>query len=256
MELHIDLNCDLGEYRSIEEERKEIAIMPYLSSTNIACGIHAGDHSPIRSTARRAAEHDLGVGAHPSFPDRDNFGRKAMNLLDDKLREVVRRQIEEFVNHALAVGAVMTHVKAHGALYNMAAVDINMATIICEKIKDFNADLFVFGLANSCWVGAAEAVGIELVAEAFADRRYLSGCELVPRTNQQALIKDVEDAEQQVIRLIEQNLVTSLGDVNYGVAPGTICIHGDGVNALSIVSNLRFSLTKRGIQVGYPKICR
>ena len=256
MELHIDLNCDLGEYRSIEEERKEIAIMPYLSSTNIACGIHAGDHSSIRSTARRAAEHDLGVGAHPSFPDRDNFGRKAMNLPDDKLREVVRRQIEEFVNHALAVGAVMTHVKAHGALYNMAAVDINMATIICETIKDFNADLFVFGLANSCWVGAAEAVGIELVAEAFADRRYLSGCELVPRTNQQALITDVEEAEQQVIRLIEQNLVTSLGDVNYGVAPGTICIHGDGVNALSIVSNLRFSLTKRGVQVSYPKICR
>ena len=105
--------------------------MPYLSSTNIACGMHAGDRSSIRATARRAVEHDVGVGAHPSFPDRDNFGRKAMNLPEDKLREVVRRQIEEFVNHALAVGAVMTHVKAHGVLYNMAAVDINIAMIIC-----------------------------------------------------------------------------------------------------------------------------
>ena len=95
----IDLNCDLGEYRSIEEERKEIAIMPYLSSTNIACGIHAGDHSSIRSTARRAAEHDLGVGAHPSFPDRDNFGRKAMNLPDDKAAnfEVLAR-CRNFIN--------------------------------------------------------------------------------------------------------------------------------------------------------------
>ncbi|MDA0236973.1 MAG: 5-oxoprolinase subunit PxpA [Proteobacteria bacterium] len=252
MERYIDLNCDLGEYRSREEELKEIAIMPYLSSANIACGMHAGDCRSIRATARRAMEHDVGVGAHPSFPDRDNFGRKAMALPDNELRAVVRRQVEEFAGHALAVGAVMTHVKAHGALYNMAAIDINMAMAICETIADFNSDLFIFGLANSCWVQAAKASGATLVEEAFADRRYLSDRELVPRASQHALITDVEEAEQQVIKLVEQNLVTSLEGIDYRVSPDTICIHGDGVNALSIAANLRSTLSKHRIRVQYP----
>lgn len=252
MERYIDMNCDLGEYSSYEEELKEIAIMPYLSSTNIACGRHAGDRHSIRATVRRAVEHGLGVGAHPSFPDRDNFGRKAMVLCEEELRAVVRRQIEEFANHALAVGTVMTHVKAHGALYNMAALNINMAMTICETIADFNSSLLIFGLANSCWVKAADAFGLILVEEAFADRRYLSGCELLPRVNQYALITDVLEAERQVLKLIEHNLVTSQEGVDYKVAPGTICIHGDGDEALNIAASLRSSLTKHQIQVRYP----
>ncbi len=252
----IDLNCDLGEYRSAHEERKEIAIMPFLSSANIACGLHAGDERVIRATIRRAVEFGVGVGSHPSFPDRENFGRKAMALPEVKLREVVCRQIEEFANHASVCGANMTHVKAHGALYNMAAVDLSLAIVICEVIANFDTEMLVFGLANSNWVEAAEITGLRIVEEVFSDRRYLSGSELVPRVNQHALITDIVEAEQQVLKMVRQKLVTSLDGIDHRLVPGTVCIHGDSPEANVFAKTLRSSLEREGIQILYPQSVR
>ena len=248
----IDLNCDLGEYSSKTEEQKEIAIIPYVSSANIACGLHAGNQLSIKKTISRAVQNNVGVGAHPSFPDRDNFGRKAMTMAEDVLRQVIRRQLEDFANCASAVGAQMTHVKAHGALYNMAAVDLSLAAVICETIYDINPHLLVFGLANSFWVRAANDAGIVLIEEAFADRRYLSGSQLVPRSNKQALISDALEAEQQVLRLVRDKVVTSIDGAEHGVEAGTICIHGDSDFALNIVSGVEKSLLVNQIDISYP----
>ncbi|MBA4740676.1 MAG: LamB/YcsF family protein [Burkholderiales bacterium] len=248
----VDLNCDLGEYRSVSEERKEIEVMPLISSTNIACGLHAGDDRSIRKTMRRAFEFGVGIGSHPSFPDRDNFGRKAMVLPEVKLRDVVCRQITEFINHASACGVAMTHVKAHGALYNMAAVDLRLATVICETIAGLDSDMLVFGLANSRWVKAAEVTGLQIVEEVFSDRRYLSGSELVPRVDQSALITDVSEAEQQVLKMVHQNLVTSIDGVDHHLVPGTVCIHGDSPEAYHIAVKLRSSFERHGVKVMPP----
>lgn len=256
MMYRIDLNCDLGEYRSPFEEQKEIAVMPFLSSANIACGVHAGDDRAIRTTIRRALELGVRIGSHPSFPDRENFGRKAMFLPEFKLREVVCRQIEEFADHASACGATMTHVKAHGALYNMAAIDLSLATVICEIIANFDSEMLVFGLANSQWVEAANITGLRIVEEAFSDRRYLSGSQLVPRASQHALITDVAEAEQQVLKMVRQNLVTSLDGVDHCLLPGTVCIHGDSADAYNFAKKLRSCLELQGIQVLYPQILR
>ncbi len=248
----IDLNCDLGEYVSKTEEEKEMAIIPYVSSANIACGLHAGNQRSIKNTISRAVQNNVGVGAHPSFPDRDNFGRKAMTMPEDALREVIRRQLDDFANCASAVGAQMTHVKAHGALYNMAAVDLSLATVVCETIYDINPHLLVFGLANSFWVRAANDVGIVLIEEAFADRRYLSSSQLVPRSNKHALINHVLEAEQQVLKLVRDKIVTSIDGTEHEVKAGTICIHGDSDFALNIVSGLEESLLANQIDICYP----
>jgi len=253
MTFKIDLNCDLGEYQSSFEEHKEFAIMPLISSANIACGLHAGDDNSIRTTIRRAWEFGVGIGAHPSFPDRENFGRKAMVLPEARLREIVCRQIEEFANHAIACDVNMTHVKAHGAMYNMAATDLRIASVICETVAKFDPEILIFGLANSRWVIAAEGAGLRIIEEGFSDRRYLSSSELVPRVEKNALITDIAESEKQVLKMVRQNLVTSLDGIDHHLVPDTICIHGDSPEAYSIAKNLRSSLELKGIQISYPE---
>ena len=253
MTFKVDLNCDLGEYQSSFEERKEVAIMPLISSANIACGLHAGDDNSIRTTIRRAWEFGVGIGAHPSFPDRENFGRKAMVLPEARLREIVFRQIEEFANHAIACDVNMTHVKAHGAMYNMAATDLRIASVICETVAKFDPEILIFGLANSHWVIAAEGAGVRIIEEGFSDRRYLSSSELVPRVEKNALITDIAESEKQVLKMVRQNLVTSLDGIDHHLVPDTICIHGDSPEAYSIAKNLRSSLELQGIQISYPE---
>ena len=252
MTFKVDLNCDLGEYQSSFEERKEVAIMPLISSANIACGLHAGDDKSIRTTIRRAWEFGVGIGAHPSFPDRENFGRKAMVLSEARLREIVCRQMEEFANHAIACNVNMTHVKAHGAMYNMAASDLRIASVICETVAKFDPEILIFGLANSQWVIAAEDAGLRVVEEGFSDRRYLSSSELVPRVEKNALITDIAESEKQVLKMVRQNLVTSLDGIDHHLAPDTICIHGDSPEAYSIAKNLSSSLKLHGIRISYP----
>ena len=252
MTFKIDLNCDLGEYQSSFEERKEVAIMPLISSANIACGLHAGDDNSIRTTIRRAWEFGVGIGAHPSFPDRENFGRKAMVLPESRLREIVCRQIEEFANHAIACDVNMTHVKAHGAMYNMAASDLRIASVICETVAKFDPEILIFGLANSYWVIAAESAGLRIIEEGFSDRRYLSSSELVPRLEKDALIADIAESEKQVLKMVRQNLVTSIDGIDHHLVPDTICIHGDSPKAYNIAKNLRSSLKLHEIQISYP----
>jgi UPF0271 protein len=252
MAYRIDLNCDLGEYQSSSEERKEIAIMPLISSANIACGLHAGDDDSIRTTIRRASEFGVGIGSHPSFPDRENFGRKAMVLPEARLREIVCRQIQEFANHANACNVSMTHVKAHGAMYNMAANDLRLASVICETIAKFDPEILIYGLANSQWSLAASSVGLRIVEEAFSDRRYISGSELVPRANKDALITDIAESKRQALKMVRQNLVRSQDGIDHHLAPDTICIHGDSPGAYNLAKTLRSSFEAKEIKISYP----
>ena len=252
MAYRIDLNCDLGEYQSSSEERKEIAIMPLISSANIACGLHAGDDDSIRTTIRRASEFGVGIGSHPSFPDRENFGRKAMVLPEARLREIVCRQIQEFANHANACNVTMAHVKAHGAMYNMAANDLRLASVICDTIAKFDPEILIYGLANSQWSLAASSVGLRIVEEGFSDRRYLSGSELVPRTNKDALITDIAESEKQALKMVRQNLVRGQDGIDHHLAPDTICIHGDSPGAYDLAKKLRSSFEAKEIKISYP----
>jgi len=173
-------------------------------------------------------------------------------MSEARLREIVCRQMEEFANHAIACNVNMTHVKAHGAMYNMAASDLRIASVICETVAKFDPEILIFGLANSQWVIAAEDAGLRVVEEGFSDRRYLSSSELVPRVEKNALITDIAESEKQVLKMVRQNLVTSLDGIDHHLAPDTICIHGDSPEAYSIAKNLSSSLKLHGIRISYP----
>src|SRR6516164_3210390 len=181
--LSIDLNCDLGEGMNIEE-----AIMPFISSANIACGYHAGDHHTMKRTVEWAIQHEVAVGAHPSFPDRANFGRTELTLEPAEIFQIVFDQLRIFSEITRQAGCKITHVKPHGALYNLAAKDKVVAASIVGAIKEFNAGLLLFGLAGSHLIDEAKNAGLRAVPEAFIDRTYRDDGSLIPRSQEGALI--------------------------------------------------------------------
>lgn len=250
MTIRVDLNCDLGEYSCLKDETKECAIMPYITSANIASGGHIGDKHTIRNSVKRAMDANVGIGVHPSFEDRDNFGRVEMDLSTRRLKEMIRRQLDVFMSESVAVGGAVSHIKAHGALYNMAARDVGLASAFCETVLEFDDALVVYGLANSCWIEAGENVGIRVVAEGFADRRYSSSASLVSRSIPTALIVEPETAVLQVLDILLRGAVKGTdGSTEYPVRAETICIHGDSDGALDIAKALREALPKKDISI-------
>ena len=253
MALHyIDLNCDLGEYTNSDEERKERAIMPAITSANIACGGHTGDQRSMRRTITRALEHSVAIGAHPSFVDRINFGRVEMDVPDKKLQDIVHRQISELIEHATGLGGRVSHVKAHGALYNLAARNIDTALTFCEVVARIDSDLLIYGLANSQWVAAAKQLELRIAEEVFSDRRYLTPDSLVPRTMENALITSVDDSVRQILGMIHERVVECIDGLRYPINADTICVHGDGDHALEFANHLRVTLAEEGLEVCHP----
>jgi 5-oxoprolinase (ATP-hydrolysing) subunit A len=240
----IDLNCDMGEGVGNDEQ-----LMPYISSANIACGFHAGSHSTMTDTVLLAKRHGVAIGAHPSFPDRENFGRTNMTSSHRSVYELVAYQVNALKAIAQTHGSKLHHVKPHGALYNMAAIDHDMAEAIVSAINDLDKTLVLYGLAGSEMIKSARSKGLNCFEEAFADRSYQSNGTLTPRTDPKALIETEQEAVAQALQLIKSNQVRAINESLIAVHADSICIHGDGKQAIQFVKALNKGLTEEGIQI-------
>jgi UPF0271 protein len=249
MNRSIDLNCDLGEYNNEEGEQRETAILPHVSSANIACGLHAGDANVMRKTMRAAAQLGLAIGAHPSFDDRANFGRLELPVTPDEVYELTVYQIGAAAAIARSVGQMLNHVKPHGALYNMAARDRQLADAISHAVRDFDSGLVLFGLSGSQLIGAAESLGLKCASEAFADRRYKADGTLTPRSASDALIHDVQEAAAQALSMVADGVVRASDGSEVRVHAETVCIHGDAPDAAQFARELGKTLAEAGIKL-------
>ncbi|HEX6914023.1 MAG TPA: 5-oxoprolinase subunit PxpA, partial [Chitinophagaceae bacterium] len=202
--MYIDLNCDMGEGMA-----NDAAIMPFISSANIACGFHAGDEETMKTTISLALAHHVAIGAHPSFNDRENFGRKAMETDDQELYHLVAMQIEILLRHVQSAGAKLHHVKPHGALYNMAATDRQMSAVIAKAVYDIDPALLIYAPPDSALLNEASKKGLKTASEVFADRTYTDAGMLTPRSHPDALINDESLAAKQVLQMITEQRVTT-----------------------------------------------
>lgn len=245
----IDLNCDLGEDASEEGARREAAVLEFVSSVNVACGLHAGDAHVMHRIMQAAAARGIAIGAHPSFADREHFGRRELPVSAEETYELVTYQIGAAQAIARAAGAKLNHVKPHGALYNMAARDAVLADAIARAVRDFDSGLVLYGLSGSALISAAEANGLISAAEVFADRTYRADGSLTPRSRADALITDEDVAVSQVLGMVTKGTVRSVDSGLVRVRADTVCIHGDAPQAPAFAARLRRSLTSEGIRV-------
>jgi UPF0271 protein len=241
----IDLNCDLGEGLG-----DDAALMPLVTSANIAAGFHAGDPGTIRATVALAASHGVAIGAHPSLPDREGFGRRPLPVTPVEAYDLVMYQSGAVAAFARAAGTRLHHVKAHGALYTMAARDAALAEALARAARELGVVLYA--QAGTAMTAAAAALGVPAVAEVFADRTYQADGTLTPRGHPAAVITDVAVAVGQALRMVEERLVRSLDGTEVPVAPGTICLHGDQPGAAAFAVALRAAFAARGIGVRAP----
>ncbi|MBC7828103.1 MAG: LamB/YcsF family protein [Chitinophagaceae bacterium] len=252
--LSIDLNCDIGESTllwpySIDHD---LSLMQYVSSINIACGFHAGDTDTTQQLIAAAIPRNIAVGAHPSFPDRENFGRKEMNLDEKDLYRIIYQQIEFIAGVALSKGVRIQHVKPHGALYNMAARDHRLAFILCSAIQSYDEDLMIYGLSGSELITVADCMGLRSCSEVFADRTYQDDGSLTPRSSSNALIEDESQSLEQVLEMIIQGTVTSVQGMKKSLKAETVCIHSDGKHALKFAKTIHEALVQHGIDTFHP----
>lgn len=233
--IKIDINCDLGEGIG-----NEALLMPYLSSCNIACGGHAGNELIMNTVSELAIKHHVKIGAHPSFPDREHFGRKYMSLSSEALQESLSHQIYALKLILDKKNVRMHHVKPHGALYNSAVTDPSIAISIVDVIKTIDQDLILYAPYESVISEIAKQNGIQVMFEAFADRNYNDDLTLVPRGKENALIQDSNAMLKHVSRMIFHGKVTAINGVEVDLKADTFCVHGDGRNA---VENLKYLVT-------------
>ncbi len=227
----------------------DIALLPYISSANIACGAHAGDAHTLHELADAALLAGVAIGAHPGFEDKENFGRTNMNLSPVKIYDIIIQQLGVVDAFLKINGTKLQHVKPHGALYNMAAKDAVLATAICKAVKDYDAALILYGLSGSELVHAADAIGLKNYSEVFADRTYQEDGSLTPRTASNALIASEEASLQQVVQIVMEGTVNCVSGKPVKVKADTICIHSDGAQALAFAKNIHQTLNKKGIEI-------
>jgi UPF0271 protein len=249
MTLSVDLNCDMGESFGAYRMGNDEAILDFVTSANIACGFHAGDPSTIHQTVKAAIAKGVAVGAHPSLPDLQGFGRRTMAVSAAEAYDMVIYQVGALAGFAQALGGRVTHVKAHGALYNMAAKDPRLAQAIANAVRDFDPKLVLYGLAGSALVHAAEEAGLRSASEVFADRTYQDDGSLTPRSQPNAMIADLEASIAQVKRMVLDAVVRSVQGNDVPVRADTLCVHGDEPGALAFVKRIREELQRAGVAV-------
>jgi UPF0271 protein len=240
----IDLNCDMGE--GIGNDH---LIMPFISSANIACGYHAGDEDTMKRTVELALKYKVAIGAHPSFNDKQNFGRSELQVALNELYDLVAIQISLLQKIAVRSGATLHHVKPHGALYNMAARNKEMSATIAKAVKDAGEDLVLYGLSNSHLITEAGNIGLRTAPEVFADRTYQDDGSLTPRSQPGALIEDETTSIQQVLQMIQQQQVQSVSGKTIPIKAGTLCLHGDGKHAVQFAEHIHSTLKQKGIAI-------
>jgi UPF0271 protein len=240
----VDLNCDMGEGMPNDAE-----LMDYVSSVNVACGYHAGGPDTMRRTIELAREKGLAIGAHPGYADKKNFGRVAMQLPLDDVESIVIDQVLTLRDICAEFDAEISHVKPHGALYNQAANDRELAGAIARAIKNVDPSLVFLGLAGSVMIDEGKRVGLRTASEVFADRTYQNDGTLTPRTQPNALIGSAAESLDQVMQMIRFGTVTSTDGHTVPVIAETICIHGDGPHAVEFARAVRRTLEENQITV-------
>jgi 5-oxoprolinase (ATP-hydrolysing) subunit A len=243
----IDLNCDMGEGIG-----NDAAIMPWISSTNIACGYHAGDDASMLQTIQWAKQTGVAIGAHVSFADKENFGRTEMNLSAREIHELVTRQLVTLQVFANTLDMPMLHIKPHGALYNMSARDPELARVIAGAARDFDENIILFGLSGSHSIREARIMGLQTINEVFADRSYEDDGSLTPRNKAGALINDINKAIAQATQMVKERTVTTITGKVIPVAADSICIHGDGAHAVEFAKGINEALRFHSIEIKAP----
>jgi 5-oxoprolinase (ATP-hydrolysing) subunit A len=251
MQRSIDFNCDLGEGVGDDE-----ALLPLLSSANIACGFHAGGPLTMQRLVAGCLRHDVAIGAHPSYFDRDGFGRRPQALAAAEVHALVLYQIAALDGFARAAGGRLHHVKPHGALYNRAADDRVIAEAIVAAVAAHDRSLLLYGLAASELTAAAERAGLAVAHEAFAERRYEADGRLSPRALPGAVIEQVDEAIAQVRRLLREGRVIARSGEPVAVRADTLCLHGDRADALAFAIALRTALQAEGVTIRAPAPCQ
>jgi UPF0271 protein len=245
----IDLNCDMGELPEMLADGTQEELMKFVTSVNIACGGHAGDAAMMHATIEQAQRHGIAVGAHPGYEDPQNFGRLELQLSPEEVRDSVYRQLIALATVAEKSGAPITHVKAHGALYNQAARNAVLARSIAEGVRRWRQDVLLVGLAGSMMLEEFRAAGFRVAAEAFADRRYEKDGSLRARKFRDALLHEPEQAAEQALRIVEKGSVLTREGEAVHVEAQTICIHGDTPGATRIAQEVQRALEGARITV-------
>jgi UPF0271 protein len=249
MTKRIDLNCDMGEGFGAWRMGQDEALLELVTSANIACGYHAGDPITMMRTVNCAVAKGVALGAHPSLPDLQGFGRRTMAITAEEARTMTLYQMGALAAFARAAGSRLRHLKAHGALYNMAAKDPRLAEAIASAVRDFDPSLVLVGLSGSQLIRAGQALGLTCASEVFADRGYEPDGSLTPRGLPGAMIEDEELAVARVLRMVLEGKVTGRDGADLTIQADTVCIHGDQPKALAFAQRLREALARADVEV-------
>ena len=239
----IDLNSDLGEGALFDAD-----IIPLITSANVACGFHAGDCALMKKTVELCKKNSVSFGAHPGYPDRENFGRTNIDVTPEQVYEYTLYQLGALGSFAKANGVKMSHVKPHGAMYNMAAKNAELSNAIVDAVKDYDDSLILLALSGSEMIKAAKSKGIKYASEVFADRAYESDGTLRARKLEGSMITDENEAINRVIRMIKEGKVTSYTGEDIDIEAHSVCVHGDGEKALDFVRALNKAFVENGIK--------
>lgn len=249
--MKIDINCDMGESFGHYTIGNDLALMEYISSCNIACGYHAGDPVVMRETVRYAAKKQLGIGAHPSYPDLQGFGRRSMKIPTDELSAMINYQINALKGFAEMYGNKLHHIKPHGALYNDIAKSEELSKMMVDLVIKINSDIILVGLAGSVTEEVCSNYKIRFRGEFFADRNYDREGYLVSRTKENAVITDPEKIAKRVLHFIKNGEVLSIDNSLLKINASTICVHGDHGNSLATAKAIYDTLTRSGITIDH-----
>ena len=245
--MEININCDLGESSKFHSTENDPLLLTIVNSANIACGYHAGDKETMEKTIQISKKNKVSIGAHPSFNDKENFGRKRLNLSSTEVKKLITEQINIISDIAKSKETKVTHIKPHGALNNMACEDYELAKIISETIKKINKDLIFLVPTGSEMEKVGNKIGLKVAAEIFADRNYEDNGNLVSRSKKNAMITDPRIAENHVIKMVRNQAINCYSGKQIACNIDSICVHGDGVSAVNTAKQIKEGLLKSGV---------
>jgi len=245
--MEININCDLGESSKLHSTKNDPLLLKIVNSANIACGYHAGDKPTMEQTIKISKKNAVSIGAHPSFNDRENFGRKRINLPSNEITKLIIDQINILFEIADRFRMKVTHVKPHGALNNMACEDYDLAKVISESIIKANKDLIFLVPTGSQMEKAGKKLGMKIAAEIFADRNYEDNGNLVSRSKDNAMITDPEIAKKHVIKMVENQALDCYSGKQIPCEIDSVCVHGDGKSAVNTAKQIKEGLIKSGM---------
>ena len=247
--MEININCDLGEKSKHHSNKYDPDLLEIVNSANVACGYHAGDEETMNQVVKISKSNGVSIGAHPSFKDPENFGRERMNLSESEIKKLIIDQYEILQKIALKYGEIVSHVKPHGALNNMACEDIELATILAKTIKDINKDIIYLVPTGSKMQEAAKKFDMKFACEIFADRNYEDDGNLVSRKKSHALITDPEQAKKHVLKMVQTQSLNCHSGKQIPCEIDSVCIHGDNLSSLATAKSIRDNLVENGLEL-------